>query len=105
LAAYTAERRTKEIGIRKILGSSVAGIVILLSKDFTKWVLLANLIAWPLAWLAADRWLSSFAYRTQIGITAFVLAGALALAIALLTVSYQSYRAARAKPVDALRYE
>lgn len=105
LAAFTSEQRTKEIGIRKILGSSATDIVLLLSKEFSKWVLIANVIAWPIAWLAADRWLSRFAYRTNISPWLFVLAGALALVIAVLTVSYQAFRAARANPADALRYE
>jgi putative ABC transport system permease protein len=105
LAAYTAEQRTKEIGIRKVLGASVSGIVLLFSKDFVKLVALANLIAWPVAYYAASRWLQGFAYRINLGIGVFVLGGALALVIALLTVSAQAIRAARANPVDALRYE
>ena len=105
LAAYTAERRTKEIAVRKILGASVAGIVLLLSRDFSRWVLLANLIAWPVAWYAARRWLSGFAYHADLSPVVFLLAGALALVIALLTVSYQSCRAALRNPADALRYE
>jgi putative ABC transport system permease protein len=105
LASFTAEKRTKEIGIRKILGASVSGIISLLSKEFTKWVLVANIIAWPIAYLAMNRWLQNFAYRINIGLGTFVLAALLALIIALLTVSYQAVRAARSNPVDALRYE
>jgi putative ABC transport system permease protein len=105
LASFTAEKRTKELGIRKALGASVSEIIWLLSKEFTKWVLVANFIAWPLAYLAMNKWLQNFAYRINIGLGAFVLSAWLALLIALLTVGFQSIRAARANPVDALRYE
>jgi len=76
-----------------------------LSKEFTKWVLVANIIAWPLAYFAMNRWLQNFAYRINIGIGTFILAALLALVIALLTVGYQAIKAARANPVEALRYE
>jgi putative ABC transport system permease protein len=105
LASFTAGRRTKEIGIRKVLGASVAGIVNLLSSDFTKLVIAANFIAWPLAWFAMNRWLQDFAYRVEIGWWIFVLAGGLALIIALLTICTQAIKAALANPVEALRYE
>ena len=105
LSAYTAEQRTKEIGIRKTVGASMGSIVLLLSKSYSKQVLLANFIAWPAAWWVMNRWLQNFAYRTSIGIFSFILSGLLAFGIALLTVSYQSIRAARANPVEALRYE
>jgi putative ABC transport system permease protein len=105
LAAFAAERRTKEIGIRKVFGATVANVVALLSKDFVRLVLLANLIAWPVAWFAMNKWLQNFAYRIDIGWWVFVLAGGLALVIALLTVSTQAIRAALANPVDSLRYE
>ncbi len=105
LAAYSAERRTKEIGIRKVLGASVNGIVTLMSKDFVKLVLVANVIAWPVAWFAMNNWLQNFAYRVNIGWGVFFLAGALALVIALVTVSAQAVKAAMANPVDSLRYE
>jgi putative ABC transport system permease protein len=105
LAAFAAEQRTKEIGVRKVLGASVANVATLLSQDFFKLVLLANLIAWPLAYLAMNRWLEDFAYRTNIGWEVFVLAGALAVLIAILTVSSQAIRAALANPVESLRYE
>jgi putative ABC transport system permease protein len=105
LASFTAEQRTKEIGIRKVLGASVTNIVMLLSKEFVLMVVLANLIAWPVAYYAMSRWLQDFAYRIEPGPGVFLLGGALALLIALLTVSAQAVKAARANPVDVLRYE
>jgi putative ABC transport system permease protein len=105
LASYSAERRTKEIGIRKVLGASASGITLLLSREFTKWVLLANVIAWPAAYLIMSRWLQSFAYRCGIGIGTFLLAGGIAWVIAFLTISYQAIKASIADPVKALKYE
>ena len=105
LATFTAEQRVKEIGIRKALGATVSSIVILLSRDFIKLVLLAILIATPIAWYVMSRWLEDFAYRTEIGVGVFLLAGCAALLIALLTISSQSIRAALANPVDSLRNE
>ncbi len=105
LAAYTAEQRKKEIGLRKVLGSSVVGIVQLLSKDFMRLVLVALLIAGPLAWWAMQNWLESFAYRIDINIWVFVIAGIVAICIALLTVSFQAVKAAVANPVKSLRTE
>ena len=105
LASYAAERRIKEIGIRKVLGSSVQGIVARLSLDFMKWVLIANVIAWPAAYVLMRQWLQNFAYRVSMGLGSFILAGITALVVALITVSVQSVRAAVANPVDSLRYE
>lgn len=105
LASFTAEQRTKEIGIRKVLGSSVGAIFLLLSRRFSFWILLANLFAWPLAYLVLHRWLQGFAYRTRLGVEYFIAASALTLALALVTVSYQSLKAALAHPADSLRYE
>jgi putative ABC transport system permease protein len=105
LASYTAEQRTKEIGIRKTLGASVPGIVTLLSREFTRWVLLANLIAWPVAYFVGRKWLENFATRMPMPWGLFLLAAGLALAIAELTVGYQALRAATANPVESLRYE
>jgi len=105
LAAFTVEQRTKEIGIRKVLGASLSGLVSLLTKEFTQWVLIANIIAWPVAYFAMNKWLQNFAYRINIGWWIFVLAGGIALIIALLTVSWQAIRAALANPVESLRYE
>ena len=105
LASFTAEQRTKEIGIRKILGASVSHIAFLLSREFTKWVAIANIVAWPIAYYVMTQWLQNFAYKVNLGLFTFLLAGALALFIALLTVSFQTIRAATANPVDSLRYE
>ena len=105
LASFTAVQRTKEIGIRKVLGASVSNVMLLLSKEFTKWVLAANLIAWPVAYFAMNAWLNTFAYRIRAGWLEFIFAGVLTFMIALLTVSYQSVKAGLANPADSLRYE
>ena len=105
LAAFMAERRTKEIGIRKVVGASVRDVVLMLSRDFTKWVLVSNVIAWPVAFFVMKKLLERYAYRTHIGWEIFVLSGLAALLIALLTVSYQAFKSARANPADSLRYE
>jgi ABC-type antimicrobial peptide transport system permease subunit len=105
LSFYLIERRTKEIGIRKVLGASVPKIVMMLSREFLKWVLIANVIAWPVAYYFMDRWLQNFAYRTNIAIGTFLLSGVLAIFIAILTVSFQSIKAAVSNPADSLRYE
>jgi putative ABC transport system permease protein len=104
LSAFTAEQRTKEIGIRKVLGASDANIFARLSREFVRWVVLANIVAWPVAYFAMNGWLRSFAYRTHIGIAAFLASGGAALLIAGLTVSFQAVRSARANPVKSLRY-
>jgi len=105
LASFTAEQRTKEIGIRKALGASVSNVVLLLSKEFTRWVILANVIAWPIAYFVMNRWLQNFAYHIELEIWIFILSGGIALTIALLTVSTKAVRAAVANPIDSLRYE
>ncbi len=105
LVTYTAEQRFKEIGVRKVLGSSVSGIVALLSKDFLKLILLSFLIAFPLGYYFMEQWLQDFAYRISIDWWIFALSGSLTLIIALLTISYKSIRAATANPVDSLRTE
>jgi putative ABC transport system permease protein len=105
MSIFLVRQKTKEIGIRKVLGASVAGVVLMLTKGFAKWVILANLIAWPLAYYFMHQWLQNYAYRVEIGWPVFLLSGALALVVALLTVSYQTVRAATANPVEALRHE
>jgi putative ABC transport system permease protein len=105
LASFTAQQKTKEIGIRKVLGASTNRVVLLLSGQFTKWVLIANVIAWPVAYLIMRRALRFYVYRLSPGLGFFLTAGGFALLIALLTVGYQAVRAATAKPVDSLRYE
>ena len=105
LASFTAERRTKEIGIRKTLGASVSSIVVLLSKDFSRWVLLANIIAWPLGWYAMHKWLENFAYRVDLSLFLFIFAGVLSFITAALPIGFHSIKAATANPVDTLRYE
>jgi len=99
------ENRTKEIGVRKVVGASVSGIVAMLSLDFTKWVLMANILAWPVAWYVMKNWLQNFAYHIDLTLWPFLLSGVAALLIALATVSWQAVRAATANPVESLRYE
>lgn len=105
LAAFAAEQRTKEIGIRKILGASVGKLVLLLSKDLLRLVIWANVIAWPFIYWTMHNWLANFAYRIELDIGIFLQSGGITLLIALMTVGYQAWRTARANPVDALRYE
>jgi putative ABC transport system permease protein len=105
LAIFVAQRRIKEIGVRKALGASSGSIVLLLSKSFLGWVLLANVIAWPAAWYFMDAWLGNFSYRVQVSIWSMILSGLAALVIALLTIIYRSWLAANRNPVDSLRYE
>jgi putative ABC transport system permease protein len=105
LAAFTAEQRTKEIGVRKVLGASTRSIILLLSKEFAYLVLIANVIAWPVAYFSMGDWLQSFAYRVDVAWWVFALAGVTTLFIALGTVGYQALRAALSNPIEALRYE
>ena len=105
LSAYSAELRVKEIGVRKVMGASVLNIVLFLSKEFVKWMVLSNIIALPIAWYAMNRWLQNFAYRIDIGVFTFVLTLLLSLIVTFSTVSYRAVKAARANPVDSLRYE
>jgi len=105
LAAFVAEQRTKEIGIRKVLGASIAEIILLLSKEFVKWVLIANLVAWPVAYYFMNNWLKEFAYRISMPWWIFPAAGVIAFIIALVTVSSQTLKASISNPVNALKYE
>jgi len=105
MASFTAEQRTKEIGIRKVLGASFGGIFLLLVKEFTKWVLLANVIAWPVGFIIMKGWLKSFAYHAPMSAWIFPAAGLLALALAVVTVSWQTIRSSLVTPLKSLRYE
>jgi len=105
LASFLAQKRRKEIGIRKVLGSSVMSIIALLVKDFTALVILANIIAWPTGYYVMDKWLDNFAYRTDIGWSIFLVSSLLAFLIVVITVSFQSIRAARVNPAETLRFE
>jgi putative ABC transport system permease protein len=105
LVTFFVQRKTKEIGIRKVVGATNYNIVYLLTKDFIKVVLIANIVAWPLAYYLMNKWLQNFAYRIDIGWWVFVLAGGIAFVIALITVSIQSIKAATANPVESLKYE
>ncbi len=105
LTSYTIQQRIKEVGIRKVFGAPVSSIILLFSKDFTRWILVSNLVAWPAAYFALNRWLESFAYQTDIGVSVFVSAGLIALTIAMLTIASQTLWAANSDPVQSLRYE
>ena len=105
LASFVAERRTKEIGIRKVLGASTRGLVLMQSREFLAWVLAANALAWPAAYLAAGKWLQGFAYRVRPGIAPALIAAAFSLLVAFLSVANRAVRAARANPTESLRYE
>ena len=105
LSTFVAQQRIKEIGIRKVLGSSVTGIVVLLSKDFIRLIFLAAVVAIPLCWLAMSKWLQGFAYRITLGPVVFLEAALIALSVALLTIGWQAVGAARANPIQSLRSE
>jgi putative ABC transport system permease protein len=105
LASSMSEQKTKEIGIRKVFGATVSGIVFSLSKELTQGVMLANLITWPVVYLVMNRWLRNFAYRINLGLDVFVFSALLTLSTALLTVSFKAVKTASANPVDPLRHE
>jgi len=98
-------QKTKEIGIRKTLGATVGDIVILLSKEFLKWVIISNVIAWPIAYLMLNKWIQEFAYHTNISWWIFIIAGCFAILVSVVTVSYQAIKAAKTLPADSLRFE
>jgi putative ABC transport system permease protein len=105
LATFTTEQKTKEIGIRKTLGSNIGSIIIMLSKQFTFWVLIANLIAWPITYYLINVWLRNFEYKINVDVLPFLLTGLFSLFIALITIAYKTIKAATANPIDSLRYE
>lgn len=105
LVSYSVELRRKEIGIRKVLGSSVTGVLSLLSKEYVRWILAANIIAWPIAYFAMQKWLQNFAYKTSITPWVFIGAAAIELVVAVIIISVQAIKAATANPVESLRYE
>lgn len=105
LASFTTERRTKEIGVRKVMGAKISTILFMFIREFSKWVLISNLIAWPVAYYFMNKWLSDFVYRIDLGLWIFVVSGLLGLFIAVLSVAYQSIKAAVSNPIKSLRYE
>lgn len=104
-AAISAEQRTKEIGIRKVLGTTVLDVTVILSSEFIICIVVANIIVWPVGWYAMHKWLQNFAYRVNIGVWVFILSASLALFIELIAVSYQAIKAAAANPIESLSYE
>jgi putative ABC transport system permease protein len=105
LSSFIADQKSKEIGIRKVLGATVSRIVATLNKGFIKWVLIANFLAWPAAWFVMKKWLQNFAYRINLSWWMFILAAGLALVIAVIIVSLQTVKAALRNPADSLRYQ
>ena len=105
LTSFIVNQRTKEIGIRKVMGASVKNVLILLSKEYIKWILISNLVAWPVAFYTMNKILQDFAYRINIGCFPFLISAFLAVAITLLTVSWHSVKVAYTNPVNSLRYE
>ncbi|MBT4333937.1 MAG: hypothetical protein HOD64_11765, partial [Candidatus Cloacimonetes bacterium] len=105
LAIFLGEQRVKEIGVRKVMGASTCKIMQLLTKDFTKWVIISNIIAIPIGYYIMNKWLQDFAYRTSLSIWVFALAGVITLIISLLTISVQTYKTANLNPAKTLKYE
>jgi putative ABC transport system permease protein len=105
LSSFMTMGRTKEIGVRKVLGASVKSVILLLTKEFLKWVIIANLITWPLAYLAMNEWLNQFPYRINISLWFFASAGFTTFLIAIVTVGFQAVKSSTANPVESLRYE
>jgi putative ABC transport system permease protein len=105
LAAFVAEQRTKEIGIRKVLGATSRQIVLLLSREFAAWVLISNIIAWPVAWYVMNGWLENFAFHTEMSMSYFLIAGVVTFSIASITVGFHAIKAAQANPVASMKAE
>jgi putative ABC transport system permease protein len=105
LASFSTKQRIKEIGIRKVLGASVMQIVIMLSKDLIKWVIVASLIAWPVAYVLVNLWLKNFQYKIELSIWTFVISTFIGLLVAIITANYQAIKAALSNPADSLKYE
>jgi len=105
IAAFSMQRRVKEIGIRKVNGATVSEIIMMLNRKFILWVTIAFVVAVPIAWYAMHRWLENFAYKTELSWWIFALAGLIAMTVAMITVTLRSYRAATRNPVESLRYE
>jgi len=105
LAAFSTEQRCKEIGVRKVLGATVFAIFSQFNREFLKWVIIANILSWPVVYIIMNKWLQSFAYRTEIRLWMFLISVILITGIAIMTVSYQALKAALANPVKSLRYE
>jgi putative ABC transport system permease protein len=105
LAAFVAEQRTKEIGIRKVLGATSRQIVLLLSREFVVWILISNILAWPVAWYVMNDWLDNFAFHTEMPLTYFLIAGAVTFLIASITVGFHAVKATRTNPVESMKYE
>jgi putative ABC transport system permease protein len=105
LAAFVAEQRTKEIGIRKVLGATVGQVVLLLSREFAVWVLISNVIAWPVAWYVMNRWLENFAFHTEMSLSYFLIAGIITFLIASITVGFHAVKAAHTNPVASMKVD
>ena len=105
LSAFVIEQRTKEIGIRKVLGASIPEIIFKLSREFAKWVLIGNIIAWPVAYYLMNKWLENYAYRININPWIFILSAIITIAVVLATISFHTIKAATANPVESLKYE
>ena len=105
LVSFTVSQKVKEIGIRKVFGASVSSIILMLLKEFMKWILIANIIAWPIAWLYMRQWLNDFAFKTSLNPWIFLLSGLIVLLISMITLSFQAQKAFRINPAISIKYE